>query len=305
MEELPQIVWLRGDEPWCPDFALDAEAVMQRLGIKRTRLTQISGKELRVGRIRRGRYVAPVYRESDVESYAAWTRPTAAHLKSSQVLEDAARALAQQGEVVAERVHEDLAHLVSALSREGKERAREQERLADDRVQALVRRLDALEARAATEAAQNAARLAAQSAALARVETAISQAAFLQEAHNRSLAEQRAALERALVEVRGVAAAVDDTEDGVVALGGLIERLAAQLEERVENAAAAAAETSAALTDAVARLAAEHSAAKAAEAPASGRQGASAGTAANKLFSVYRRAARRRTPRPPAGQAKT
>ena len=100
--DLPMVVWLRGDEPHVGDFSLDVDEVMRRLGIKRTRLTQISGRELRVARIRRGRYIAPVYRPIDVEAYAAWTRPTASHLKSSQALEDAA-----------ERVFEGVEHLLS------------------------------------------------------------------------------------------------------------------------------------------------------------------------------------------------
>src|SRR5438045_3561626 len=53
-DALPMLVWLRGDESYCGDFCLDADQVMVRLGIKRSRLTQISGRELRVGRMRMG-----------------------------------------------------------------------------------------------------------------------------------------------------------------------------------------------------------------------------------------------------------
>lgn len=104
VEVLPMVVWLRGDEPWYGDFSLDAEAVMQRLGIKRSRLTQISGRELRVGRVRRGRYISPVYRSSDVDEYLAWTRATATHLKASSVLQDAVLQLEDSSERLAERV---------------------------------------------------------------------------------------------------------------------------------------------------------------------------------------------------------
>src|SRR5262245_8088354 len=93
LADLPMIVWLRGDEPYCGDFVLEADAVMTQLGIRRSRLTQISGRELRVGRIRRGRYVMPVYRQTDVDSYRGWTRATASHLKSSTLLQDAADSL--------------------------------------------------------------------------------------------------------------------------------------------------------------------------------------------------------------------
>jgi hypothetical protein len=103
-DELPMIVWLRGDEAWYPEFNLDADAVMAKLGIKRSRLTQISGKELRVGRVRVDRYIKPVYRDEDVESYKAWTRTTASHQKSSAALKDAALALHTQGEQIGQIV---------------------------------------------------------------------------------------------------------------------------------------------------------------------------------------------------------
>jgi hypothetical protein len=98
---LPMLVWLRGDEPYCGDFHLDADEVMARLGIKRSRLTQISGRELRVGRMRMGRYIRPVYREADVEAYRQWTRATASHVKAASVLQDAAKDLSSTTETLA------------------------------------------------------------------------------------------------------------------------------------------------------------------------------------------------------------
>ncbi|MCX6118348.1 MAG: hypothetical protein NT027_12455 [Proteobacteria bacterium] len=92
----PMIIWLRGDEPYFSQFDLDAEGVMKRLGIKRSRLTQISGKDLRVGRIRVDRYIKPIFRSQDVENYLTWTRATASHLKSSNVLSQAAGSLQEQ-----------------------------------------------------------------------------------------------------------------------------------------------------------------------------------------------------------------
>lgn len=106
--ELPLVVWLRGDEELCAEFVLDADEVMHLLGIKRSRLTQISGKDLRVGRMRRGRYVSPVYRPADVEAYANWTRATASHVKSSTLLNDAADELKRQGATLASGVTEGL-----------------------------------------------------------------------------------------------------------------------------------------------------------------------------------------------------
>ena len=62
---------------------------MHALGIKRSRLTQISGRDLRVGRVRVDRYIRPVYRSNDIEKYLAWTRATASHQKSSDAIKTA------------------------------------------------------------------------------------------------------------------------------------------------------------------------------------------------------------------------
>jgi hypothetical protein len=86
---LPMIINLRGDEELVDEFNWDADQVMEFLGIKRSRLTQISGKELRVARIRRDRYLRPVYREADVRDYQEWTRATATHQSSSRAIEQA------------------------------------------------------------------------------------------------------------------------------------------------------------------------------------------------------------------------
>ena len=102
--EFPMIVWLRGDEPYFHEFSLDAEKVMEYLNIKRSRLTQISGKDLRVGRTRIDRYIRPVYRLSDIEDYLQWTRPTASHKKSSKVLEDAAEKLSRENDLLLKQI---------------------------------------------------------------------------------------------------------------------------------------------------------------------------------------------------------
>ncbi|NRA45444.1 MAG: hypothetical protein HRU09_10870 [Oligoflexales bacterium] len=102
--ELPLCVWLKGDEPYFKDFCLDAEEVMEQLGIKRSRLRQISGNELRVGRKRVERYIRPFYRPDDVEKYLSWTRATASHQKSSQMLNSAAEKLSAQSKAVLEHL---------------------------------------------------------------------------------------------------------------------------------------------------------------------------------------------------------
>jgi hypothetical protein len=95
-DEFPMIVWLRGDEPWYSEFDMDADAAMDALSIKRSRLTQIAGKELRVGRVRVDRYIRPVFRSRDIEQYLNQTRATASHQKSSDVINSAAGLLCQQ-----------------------------------------------------------------------------------------------------------------------------------------------------------------------------------------------------------------
>lgn len=88
-QTLPMILTLRGDENIVEEFTFDTDQAMGYLGIKRSRLNQISGRELRVARIRRDRYIRPVYRECDLKDYLEWTRATATHLSSSKAIEQA------------------------------------------------------------------------------------------------------------------------------------------------------------------------------------------------------------------------
>ena len=88
-EEYPMIVWLRGDEDYIEEFSLDADAAMGMLGIKRSRLTQLSGNEIRVGRRRIGRYVKPYYRKEDIDNYLKWSRSSATSNKSKAALAEA------------------------------------------------------------------------------------------------------------------------------------------------------------------------------------------------------------------------
>jgi methyl-accepting chemotaxis protein len=111
-QDFPMIVWLRGEEPWFTQFDMDADAVMSALGIKRSRLTQISGKELRVGRVRMDRYIRPVYRSLDVEQYLKWTRATASHQKSS----DAIKLAVDQLQLQSESIQNTLQSLTSSFT---------------------------------------------------------------------------------------------------------------------------------------------------------------------------------------------
>ena len=112
-EDLPMIVWLVGTEPWFSEFSLEADHVMASLGIKRTRLTQIAGRELRVGRVRRGRYISPVFRPEDVEQYLNWSRAPSTHIKSSTMLSEAADMLKEQAELLESQFLELKASMTS------------------------------------------------------------------------------------------------------------------------------------------------------------------------------------------------
>lgn len=102
------IIMLEGHEPYVPQFSLNADQAMAKLGIKRSRLNQISGKELRVGRIKAGRYIKPMYREQDVQAYLEWTRPTASHQASKKALESVTDTIDAQLNVMADRICDQL-----------------------------------------------------------------------------------------------------------------------------------------------------------------------------------------------------
>ncbi len=117
--QLPMVVHLNGDEELLDSFTFDAEQAMEFLGIKRSRLTQISGRELRVGKIRRDRYIRPVYRACDLRDYQEWTRATATHQSSSRAIEQAIESLDDRFNdllvVFQERLHHNQSDLQSKL----------------------------------------------------------------------------------------------------------------------------------------------------------------------------------------------
>ena len=96
--ELPMTVQLKGYEDYFPDFSWDAKKVMEVLGIKRSRLNQISGEELRVGKARIDRYLRPIYRPEDVQKYLEWTKPTASHKRSTNIIDQARNKLDKTSE---------------------------------------------------------------------------------------------------------------------------------------------------------------------------------------------------------------
>lgn len=106
--DLPMITWIRGDEPYAEEFHLSAEKVMDMLGIKRSRLTQISGKELRVGRRRVERYIRPFFRKKDVDAYLRWTRTPASHIKSTNIVKTATDKVAEEQRKLNESIRANL-----------------------------------------------------------------------------------------------------------------------------------------------------------------------------------------------------
>ncbi|MFK7824572.1 MAG: hypothetical protein AB8G05_10465 [Oligoflexales bacterium] len=130
-DQLPLSLWLKGDEPYFKEFSLDAEEVMQQLGIKRSRLRQISGNELRVGRKRVERYIRPFYRPNDVENYLSWTRATASHQKSSQMLNTAAEKLSEQSKSLLDHLSCTEQNLTKMLEQKGQDSKSSLKSLAD------------------------------------------------------------------------------------------------------------------------------------------------------------------------------
>ncbi|MEY4631200.1 MAG: hypothetical protein RIQ81_1320 [Pseudomonadota bacterium] len=160
-DNLPMIVWLRGDEPWFEDFSVDAEQAMEELGIRRSRLTQISGRELRVGKKRVDRYIRPVFRPEDIAAYKNFTRATVSHLKSSQVIDGALARLESETGHLVEKVTEavnqrtddfqgtlegiaaEFRHAQGLLLREVTDRVDGIERGLDSSLKAALSRVDA------------------------------------------------------------------------------------------------------------------------------------------------------------------
>lgn len=160
-DDLPMIVWLRGDEPHFNDFSMDVDAAMAELGIRRSRLTQISGKELRVGKKRIERYIRPVFRPADIAAYKTFTRSTVSHMKSSQVLDDVLLRLeAETGQLIdkvaetatqnsldfqttLESIATEFRHAQGLLLREVTDRVDSIERGLDGSLQAALQRVQA------------------------------------------------------------------------------------------------------------------------------------------------------------------
>lgn len=75
------------------EFDCNAEQAMEYLGIKRSRLTQISGNQLPCARIKVDRYIRPMYRWSDVRSYRERLQLSVSYSKSKQEVHEASSEL--------------------------------------------------------------------------------------------------------------------------------------------------------------------------------------------------------------------
>ena len=110
---LPMIVWLRGDEE---EFTLTAEDVMATLDIKRSRLTQISGRELRVGRRRVDRYLKPFYRPTDVHSYQEQTRAALTRQRSAAAVSSVAADIEARHKSMLQATTTEMTAAITAVS---------------------------------------------------------------------------------------------------------------------------------------------------------------------------------------------
>jgi hypothetical protein len=143
-DRFPMVVWLRGDEPEVEEFSIDADRAMQLLAIKRTRLTQIAGRELRVARRRVDKYVRPFFRPVDVQAYLAWTRAPATQAHASQMLQ---QVLAKVSEDIQELSDTVTTHVLQrqALASEEPVTAEPTEVPQQPWLQAMLRRLERIE----------------------------------------------------------------------------------------------------------------------------------------------------------------
>lgn len=110
---LPMIVWLCGDEE---EFSLTAEDVMATLDIKRSRLTQISGRELRVGRRRVDRYLKPFYRPVDVHSYQEQTRAALTRQRSAAAVSSVAADIEARHKTMLQATTTQMTAAITAVS---------------------------------------------------------------------------------------------------------------------------------------------------------------------------------------------
>lgn len=82
-----EVLYLDLHDPRAAQFDVGADEAMEALGIKRSRLTQISGRTLPCARIKIGRYVRPMYRHQDIENYRSRLRIPQSRAHAAQIIE--------------------------------------------------------------------------------------------------------------------------------------------------------------------------------------------------------------------------
>lgn len=88
-----EVLYLDLHDPRAAQFDIGADEAMEALGIKRSRLTQISGRTLPCARIKIGRYVRPMYRHQDIENYRSRLRIPQSRAHAAQIIERTTRHL--------------------------------------------------------------------------------------------------------------------------------------------------------------------------------------------------------------------
>lgn len=118
----PMLTYLDHHDEEAREYNCDADEAMSILGIKRSRLTQISGKSLRCARVKMSRYTRPMFRRCDLEEYKKLLRVPQSHIASSNLitqatdeLQKSAReltaSLASQGGVLSKIIEETLSQM--------------------------------------------------------------------------------------------------------------------------------------------------------------------------------------------------
>ena len=87
------IIYLSNDDPRIQEYTHNATEAMNILGIKKSRLHQITGTKLPCARIKIGRYLKPMYRHSDITDYLESLRTPISSAKSHKLINQSLQSL--------------------------------------------------------------------------------------------------------------------------------------------------------------------------------------------------------------------
>ena len=91
--EETKILYLSTADPRILEYDCSAAQAMEILGIKRSRLHQITGSKLACARIKIGRYLRPMYKKSDLTDYLHSLRSPLSKAKSQKIFDDSLNSL--------------------------------------------------------------------------------------------------------------------------------------------------------------------------------------------------------------------